>query len=232
MKPRLVFALLLLGGTPLLHAQEKNLLAPTPVDLVSTDPLTAPTPVFIANASPAAIAPDDLWQWSVNAPESALSRASSSAPAQTRGRSGSESRHRLESAVGYAFVKFRSAPINASMNGVNSSLAYYLNNHFAVEGSVTAAFGSEIFDREHTKFLTYTAGAKYIEPRGAWEPWVHLLAGGVHMLPQTADGSHNGLAVKRVVASTTISRANPLSGSAWKATTFAPSSIPPAKTIS
>lgn len=203
MKPRLVFALLLLGGAPLVHAQEKNFLAPVPVDLTPAELLTtsaakfpsAPAPAFLADASPGSIATDDLWLRSTEAPESASSRPSP-APAQTRGRSGSDSRHRLETAVGYSYVKFRSSPITASMNGVNSSVAYYLTNHFAVEGNVTAAFGSQIFDREHTKFLTYTAGAKYIESRGAWEPWAHVLAGGVHMLPQTADGSKNGLAVK------------------------------------
>jgi hypothetical protein len=122
MKLRIVFALLFLGGTPLLHAQEKNLLAPRPVDLTSAAILTtsaakfpsAPSPAFMANASPGAISPDDLWLWSTEVPESESSRASSSVPAQTRGRSGGESRHRLESAVGYAFVKFRSAPITAA----------------------------------------------------------------------------------------------------------------------
>jgi hypothetical protein len=204
MKPRLVLALLFLSVAPLLHAQEKSLLVPAPVDLASAELLTAsaakfpsaPTPDSLASASPGAVGPDNLWLWSMEAPESASSRASSSAPPQTRSRNGSDSRHRLETAVGYSFVKFRSVPITASMNGVNSSIAYYLNNHFAAEGNVTAAFGSKIFDREHTKFLSYTAGAKYSEPRGAWEPWAHILAGGVHMLPQAADGSKNGLAVK------------------------------------
>jgi len=202
MKPRLVFALCLLGGAPLLHAQEKNLVVPAPIDLASAEILTmsasqfpsGPAPAFLASASPGAIAPDGLWLWSTATPESASSHPSPAA--QTRTRSGSDSRHRLETAVGYSFVKFRSTPITASMNGVNSSVAYYLNNHFAVEGNVTAAFGSKIFDREHTKFLTYTAGAKYSESRGAWEPWAHVLVGGVHMLPQTADGSKNGLAVR------------------------------------
>jgi hypothetical protein len=203
MKPRLVLALLLLGGAPLLHAQEKNALISPAADFSSAETLItsaarlppAPTPAFLASASPTAFAPD-LWLWSAEAPESASSRPSSSMPAQTRSRSGSDSRHRLETAAGYAFVKFRSSPITASMNGVNSSIAYYLNNHFAAEGNVTAAFGSKIFDREHTKFLTYAAGAKYSELRGSWEPWAHVLAGGVHMVPQTADGSKNGFAVK------------------------------------
>ncbi len=212
-----VLALFLFSGVPLLDAQEKMLPSSTASDLLLTELRTASlrkwensvarssrlaakefisaaTPVFLVDAFPDASAPSDTWVLTEPTSEAALPR--SAAPAQTRSRSGDEGRNRFEMALGYNFVRFRSAPITANISGLNSSLAYFPWGHIAVEANTTTAFGSEIFDREHTKFLFYGGGLKYVEPRGQWEPWAHVLVGGVHMLPQTALGGQNGFGIK------------------------------------
>ena len=104
---------------------------------------------------------------------------------------------RWQLGVGYQFVRFRSAAIDASLNGLRTSLTYYVNNSVGVEGSVVAAFGSSIFSNEHPKYLLYTGGPIIVWPRRGWSPWGHALIGGLHMLPQVAGGfSHNSFAVQ------------------------------------
>jgi hypothetical protein len=51
-----------------------------------------------------------------------------------------------ELGLGYTFVRFQSSLFNASMNGLNTSVSYYLRDHLAMEGDVTAAFGSQSSD--------------------------------------------------------------------------------------
>lgn len=100
-------------------------------------------------------------------------------------------------AVGYQYVRFRSAAIDASLNGLHTSLTYYLNDSIGVEGSVVAAFGSSIFSNEHPKYLLYTGGPLIVWPRRGWSPWGHALIGGLHLLPQIAGGfSQNSFAVQ------------------------------------
>jgi hypothetical protein len=218
MKPQVVvLALFLFGIVPVLDGQEQTPSAMAASDpglgdfLVPTSPkgensvarssqlaardLSSPAaPAFNAIALPVTPVPGGARVSTEAATPS--SRPPAPAPAQTRSRSGNESHNRFEMALGYNFVRFRSSPITANMNGLNSSLAYYPWGHVGVEANTTAAFGSEIFDREHTKFLFYGGGLKYVEPRGGWEPWAHILVGGVHMLPQTAAGGQNGFGVK------------------------------------
>jgi hypothetical protein len=104
-----------------------------------------------------------------------------------------ERESRWEFALGLALVGFRSSAFTATGVGVNSSLAYFLNNWIALEGSATSAFASTIFLNERVKYLGYTAGPRF--SLGQWqrlEPWVHALFGGVHVIPQTALGGQNG----------------------------------------
>jgi hypothetical protein len=100
--------------------------------------------------------------------------------------------YRYELGMSVAFVRFRSSPINASMIGPNTSFAYYATKRLALESNVTTAFGSEIFDREHTKYLFFGVGPKIVFGNGKWRPFVHFDFGFVHMLPQTAGNSQKG----------------------------------------
>jgi hypothetical protein len=104
--------------------------------------------------------------------------------------------YRYQLSESYSYFRFRSTPFNANLSGLQSSLSYFLNEWFAVEGNVVAAFGTRVFGGDRSKALLYTGGAR-IAWRGSKrriEPWMHGLVGGLHMLPQTAAGGKNGFA--------------------------------------
>jgi hypothetical protein len=97
-----------------------------------------------------------------------------------------------EIGLGFALVRFRSSVYSATAPGLNSSVAYFLNDWMAIEGAVTTGFAPTVFQNEHVKYLGYGAGPKFSLGRGRLEPWVHALVGGVHIIPQTALGGKNG----------------------------------------
>jgi hypothetical protein len=92
------------------------------------------------------------------------------------------------------FVKFRSSQFAATMSGLNTTVGYYLRDHFAVAGIITSAFGSQSFDTADAKYLFYGWGIKLSVGHRKVQPFVHILIGGVHMFPQTAF-SNNGFAM-------------------------------------
>ena len=100
-----------------------------------------------------------------------------------------------ELGLGYAFVGFRSSQFNATTSGLNATVSYYLRDHFAAEGSVTSAFGSQSFSSVAAKYVFYGAGVKVSTGNRKLQPFAHALVGGVHMFPQTAYGN-NGFAVQ------------------------------------
>jgi len=97
--------------------------------------------------------------------------------------------------LGFAFLRFRSSVYTASAIGLNSSLAYSVKDWLAIEGAVTSAFAPTIYRNEHIKYVGYGAGPKISLTRDQFEPWVHVLVGGVHILPQTAFSGQNGFEV-------------------------------------
>jgi hypothetical protein len=105
--------------------------------------------------------------------------------------------YRFQLGVGYSYFHFRSALFNSNMSGFQTSLSYFLNDWFAVEGNTIAAFGSSVFN-ERSKALLFTGGARlaWRDSRRRFEPWAHGLIGGLHMLPQTAAGGKVGFAVQ------------------------------------
>jgi hypothetical protein len=94
-----------------------------------------------------------------------------------------------ELGFGYAFVRFRSSPFNATMSGLNTTVSYYVRDHFALEGNVTATFS------EDARYVFYGGGVKVSKGNRNLQPFAHALVGGVHMFPQTAF-SNNGFAVE------------------------------------
>jgi opacity protein-like surface antigen len=94
-----------------------------------------------------------------------------------------------ELGLGYTFVRFRSSLFSASMNGLDSTVSYYLRDHIAVEGDVTAAFS------EDARYLFYGGGVKVSKGNPRLQPFAHALVGGIHMFPQTAF-SNNGFALR------------------------------------
>jgi hypothetical protein len=103
--------------------------------------------------------------------------------------------YRMDISIGVAIVRFRSSIFLATGVGTNTSFAYFMSDHLAVEGAVTTAFAPTIFQNEHVKYLGYGAGPKYLfwgRGQRRLEPWVHALIGGAHVFPQTALGGKNG----------------------------------------
>jgi len=96
-----------------------------------------------------------------------------------------------ELGLGYTFVRFQSSLFSASMNGLDTTVSYYLRDHIAVEGDVTAAFGSQSSD---AKYLFYGGGVKVSKGSPKLQPFAHALVGGIHMFPQAT--SNNGFALR------------------------------------
>jgi hypothetical protein len=94
-----------------------------------------------------------------------------------------------ELGLGYTFVRFQSSLFNASMNGLNTSVSYYVRDHLAVEGDVTAAFS------EDARYLFYGGGVKVSKGNPKLQPFAHALVGGAHIFPRAATGN-NGFAVR------------------------------------
>ncbi len=104
--------------------------------------------------------------------------------------------YRWELGLGVAWLRFRSSVFNASAVGINTSVTYFTNEWFGIEGNVTAAFAPTIFQNEHVKIATYGAGPKVTWRQKQWEPWLHGIFGGAHEQPQIADQSRNSYVIK------------------------------------
>jgi len=103
---------------------------------------------------------------------------------------------RWQLAIGADWIRFRSSIFNASAVGINSSVTYFTNEWFGIEGNVSTGFAPQIFDREHVKLLVYGAGPKIAWREKKWEPWVHAIFGGSHEEPQTAGNSKNSYVIE------------------------------------
>jgi hypothetical protein len=134
---------------------------------------------------------------------SLASPASSTTPEEAQGNS-HENRYYygdrtvpLEVALGLAIVRFRSPIYSATAVGWNVAAAYFFNDWFGVEGTVTPAFSfGTVFANEHVKYLGYGGGPKFVRRGGPWEPWGHAIFGGAHILPQTAAGGRSGFGMQ------------------------------------
>lgn len=103
---------------------------------------------------------------------------------------------RWQLGIGFAWTRFRSSIFNASGAGINTSLSYFTNDWFGIEGNVNSTFAPEIFVGEHVKLLVYGVGPKIAWRQRKWEPWLHGLVGGIHEQPQTPGNSRNGFAAQ------------------------------------
>lgn len=130
--------------------------------------------------------------------DAAPSAALPGTPAPQYGR-GDDFGPRWDLAAGYEYVHFKSAPFSANLSGIHTSVAYSLNDWFALEGGVVAAFGGDVFaPGETSKYALVTGGGRIRwnrEPRRL-SPWVHVLVGFAHLNPQVADSSKNSFALQ------------------------------------
>jgi hypothetical protein len=102
--------------------------------------------------------------------------------------------YRWQLGVGFEYLRFQSSAFNANMVGLNTTLTYYTNSWFGVEGSAITGFGPTVFDsNNHAKIFGGAGGIRVGGRRARWEPFGHAQVGGSHLEPQTAFGSKNGL---------------------------------------
>ena len=104
--------------------------------------------------------------------------------------------YRWQLSLGFTWFRFQSSIFKASAVGINTSVVYFLNDWFGVEGNVTAAFAPTIFAKEHVKLATYGVGPKIAVRAKQWEPWAHAILGGAHEQPQTAGNSRSSYSIK------------------------------------
>jgi hypothetical protein len=101
--------------------------------------------------------------------------------------------YRWQLGVGFEYLRFQSSQFNANMFGLNTTLTYFTNTWFAVEGEVVTAFGPSVFPNSTPKMFAGAGGFRIGGRRARWEPFGHALIGGSHLQPQTAAGGRTGL---------------------------------------
>jgi len=104
--------------------------------------------------------------------------------------------YRWQLGLGVEFFRFQSSRIDASLVGLNTTVTYFTNDWFAVEGNLVTGFAPQIYDREHVKYFGGGGGIRIGSRRARWEPWGHVLVGGGHLQPQTADSSKDAFTVQ------------------------------------
>jgi len=93
-------------------------------------------------------------------------------------------------------LRFRSSRFYATGVGTNTSITYFTSDWLGVEGNINTAFAPGIYLDENVKYVSYGAGPKVAWRARKLEPWAHALAGGAHILPQTAGASQNGFSLQ------------------------------------
>ena len=124
---------------------------------------------------------------------SAAAAEPAAAPPRPKFVFGARDDYRWQLGVGVEFFRFQSSRIDASLVGLNTTVTYFTNDWFAVEGNLVTGFAPEIYDREHVKYFGGGGGIRIGSRRERWEPWGHALVGGGHLQPQTADSSRTAL---------------------------------------
>jgi hypothetical protein len=104
--------------------------------------------------------------------------------------------YRWQLAVGVEVFRFQSSLIDATMVGLNTTVAYYTNDWFAIEGNIVTGFAPTIYTNDHVKYLGGGGGLRIGTRRARFEPWAHALVGGGHLQPQTAGNSRNTFAIQ------------------------------------
>jgi hypothetical protein len=103
--------------------------------------------------------------------------------------------YRWQLGLNLAVFHFQSSVFNSTGIGIETSVAYFLNEWLGVEGSVTGAFSTTTFGGTNAETLVYGAGPKVAWRQKRWEPWLHGIFGGAHEQPQTAAGGRNSYSI-------------------------------------
>jgi len=104
--------------------------------------------------------------------------------------------YRWQLGIAASWLRFRSSVFNASAVGINTSVVYFTNDWFGIEGNITGVFAPAIFANEHVKIATYGAGPKIARRQKQWEPWLHAIFGGAREQPQVIGQKRNSYVIK------------------------------------
>jgi opacity protein-like surface antigen len=198
MKKPLVGVMVLLAGAWTISAQELNMTRNSADDGTNVASEFAETSAAHVNLLSASRDATEARSFAEPAAASALPGdpgAAATPAANPRWVFGDRDDYRWQLAVGVEFFRFRSNVISASMPGLNTTVTYYTNDWFGVEGNIVTGFAPEIYDREHVKYFGVAGGIHVGSRRARWEPWAHALFGLGHLQPQTAFGSRNTFAI-------------------------------------
>jgi hypothetical protein len=81
--------------------------------------------------------------------------------------------------AGYVYQKFDLGGNSTNMNGVQGSVSRFINDYFALEGGMTASFGT--VNPAIAQHLLFYGGGGRLQLRGRkLQPWAHAMAGGVY----------------------------------------------------
>ena len=108
---------------------------------------------------------------------------------------GGRNDYRWQLGLSLAVVRFNSSRFSANAIGIETSVAYFLNEWLGVEGDVTAAFSPTTISGNNVKVLVYGGGPKVAWRQNRWEPWLHGIFGGAHEQPQTTNQSRNSYTI-------------------------------------
>jgi hypothetical protein len=198
MRKPILGALLMMAMTCVVRAQDGNLTDNSAKGTETTAASSGSSPVAQVNLS--AAAGDAMRNFALATPASASANANATpadpgaAPAaRPKYVFGERDDYRWQLAVGVEFFRFQSNIFNASMVGLNTTVSYYTNDWFALEGNLVTGFAPEIYDREHVKYFGGGGGLRIGTRKARFEPWAHALVGGGHLQPQTAGNSKGAL---------------------------------------
>jgi Outer membrane protein beta-barrel domain len=103
--------------------------------------------------------------------------------------------YRWQLGVGVEIIRFQSNIIDSTLVGLNTTVTYFTNDWFGLEGNLVTGFAPEIYTNAHVKYFGGAGGIRIGSRRARFEPFGHVLVGGAHLQPQTAGNSRDSLEV-------------------------------------
>jgi hypothetical protein len=181
--------LLLLGAAGVVGAQEESGPAEGTKTAASFELTSAPKVSLLGASAESSEAPSV-------AAATAEGEAPATPPAKPRFVFGDRDDYRWQLGMGVEIFRFLSSRFDATMAGTNTMVTYFTNGWFAFEGNLVTGFAPEIYQSEHVKLFGGGGGIRVGSRRARWEPWGHVLVGGAHLQPQTANASKTALMVQ------------------------------------
>ena len=181
--------LLLLGAAGVVGAQEESGPAEGTKTAASFELTSAPKVSLLGAGAESSEAPSV-------AAATAEGEAPATPPAKPRFVFGDRDDYRWQLGMGVEIFRFLSSRFDATMAGTNTMVTYFTNGWFAFEGNLVTGFAPEIYQSEHVKLFGGGGGIRVGSRRARWEPWGHVLVGGAHLQPQTANASKTALMVQ------------------------------------